>query len=206
MEKNFREKHPLLLRLTHWLNVPLLALMVWSGILIYWADPAFLPVPDAVGPFQIHHRLAEGMAWHFTVMWPFVINGLLYFAFLFFSHGWRELLPRRETLKSALQYALFDLKLSRHEPAWSGKFNPAQRLAYSGAILLAVLGVLSGLAIYKPVQLGLLKFLLGGYRSARFLHFVCMSGLCLFVAVHLIQVARAGWNNFRSMVAGYEME
>lgn len=206
MEKKFREKHALILRLCHWLNVPLLLLMIWSGLLIYWANPAYGEIPDDIGPFQIHHRLADGMAWHFTVMWPLVINGLLYFSFLSFSGGWKDLLPQKRSFPDAFRYTLFDLKLSKHPPFWEGKFNPAQRLAYFSAIIMGILVVLSGLAMYKPTRLTPLVFFLGGYKSARFIHFLCMGGLCLFVVIHLIQVARAGWNSFRSMVAGYEVE
>lgn len=206
MERKFREKHALILRLCHWLNVPLLLLMIWSGLLIYWANPVYLKIPDDIGPFEIHHRLAEGMAWHFTVMWPLVINALIYFSFLSFTGGWNDLLPYKRSFPDALHYTLYDLGLSKHSPAVKGKFNPAQRLAYFSAIVMGILGVLSGLAIYKPVKLFFLKDLLGGYSSARFIHFLCMSGLSLFILIHLIQVARAGWNNFRSMVAGYEME
>ncbi len=201
-----REKHHLLLRLSHWLNVPLLTLMIWSGVLIYWAHQPYLTIPDDLGPFELHHRLAEGMAWHFTVMWLLVINGLIYFSYLCFSGEWRELVPHRRIFPDAFRYILFDLKISRTSPEWSGKFNPAQRLAYFSAILLSIGAVISGLAIYKPVTLSFLLTLLGGYEVARFIHFFCMMSLVLFIFLHLIQVARAGWNNFRAMVAGYEME
>ena len=206
MEQSFREKHALILRLCHWLNVPLLSLMIWSGLLIYWANPVYVSIPDDIGPVQIHHQLASGMAWHFTLMWPLVINGLIYFSFLSFTGGWSDLLPYRKSVPDAIRYTLYDFHLSRHAPGYPGKFNPAQRLAYFSAILMAVLGVISGLAIFKPVTLSLLLKLLGGYSSARLIHFLCMSGLCLFIVIHLIQVVRAGWNNFRSMVAGYEVE
>jgi thiosulfate reductase cytochrome b subunit len=204
--RQVHEKHHLILRLCHWLNVPLLLIMIWSGLLIYWAHQPYLKIPDELGPFQFHHRLAEGMSWHFTVMWLFVINGLIYFSFLAFSGEWREFVLRKEGLKRAIHYALFDVKILRSGPRWSGKFNPAQKLAYFLAILLAVFGVITGVAIFKPVQLNLLVMILGGYKAARFEHFLCMSGLLFFILIHLIQVARAGWNNFRSMVAGYEME
>ncbi len=201
-----REKHRLLLRLSHWLNVPLLLIMIWSGLLIYWAHQPYVKIPDELGPLQFHHRLAEGMAWHFTVMWLLVINGLIYFAHLSFSGEWKEVLPARKTFWQAVTYTLYDLKIRKVSPQWTGKFNPAQRLAYFSAIIMGVLGVISGVAIYKPVQMGILVFLLGGYKFARLIHFLCMSGLIFFIVIHLIQVLRTGWNNFRGMVAGYEIE
>jgi thiosulfate reductase cytochrome b subunit len=66
--------------------------------------------------------------------------------------------------------------------------------------------VVTGVAIYKPVQMNLLVTILGGYKAARFEHFILMAGISIFIVIHLIQVARAGWNNFRAMVAGYEVE
>jgi thiosulfate reductase cytochrome b subunit len=201
-----KEKHHLLIRLTHWMNVPLLIIMIWSGLLIYWAHQPYLKIPDELGPFQFHHRLAEGMAWHFTVMWLLVINGLIYFSYLAFSGEWKELIPGKKSFRDAFYYTLYDLKISRSYFSWEGKFNPAQKLAYFSAILMACGGVITGIAIFKPVQMGLLVTLLGGYKAARFEHFLCMSGLFIFIIVHLIQVARGGWNNFRAMVTGFEYE
>src|SRR6478672_10155710 len=124
MAEKFREKHHLILRLSHWLNVPLVIIMIWSGLLIYWAHQPYLTIPDKLGPIQFHHRLAEGMAWHFTVMWLLVINGLIYFSFLAFSGEWKELLPGKKSLRDAFFYTLYDLKISRSYFSWEGKFNP----------------------------------------------------------------------------------
>jgi thiosulfate reductase cytochrome b subunit len=201
-----REKHHLLIRLTHWMNVPVLLLMIWSGLLIYWANDVYIKIPEDIGPFQIHHRLAEGMAWHFFLMWFLVINGLLYIGSLFLTGEIKELLPYRGILRDSIHYTLYDLHLSKRVQDWRGKYNPAQRLGYFSAILMVIGSVVTGLVIYKPVQLHFLATLLGGYRAARFEHFVCMTGLSIFIVIHLIQVARAGWNNFRAMVAGYEVE
>ena len=65
--------------------------------------------------------------------------------------------------------------------------------------------LLTGLAIYRPVQFGLITTLLGGYGMARFIHFWLTIGYCLFFLVHVVQVAKAGWNNFRAMITGYEI-
>lgn len=200
------EKHSLILRVCHWLNVSFLSLMIWSGNLIYWANQAYIKIPDMLGPFQVHHRLAEGMGWHFFVMWFLVINGLIYISYLVFSGSWREILPDRKAFKDLIPFILFDLKIKKDSPVIVGKFNPAQKFAYSGVIFLGALAVLSGLAIYKPIQLHWLCSLLGGYEGARFVHFLSMLGIVIFIPLHLIQVLRAGWNNFRGMVAGYEIQ
>lgn len=201
-----REKHHLLIRLTHWMNVPVLLLMIWSGLLIYWANDVYIKIPEDIGPLQIHHRLAEGMAWHFFLMWLLVINGLFYIGSLFLTGELKELLPYRRIIPDSIQYTLYDLHLTKSEPEWSGKFNPAQRLGYFSAILMVIGSVVTGVAIYKPVQMNLLVTILGGYKAARFEHFILMAGISIFIVIHLIQVARAGWNNFRAMVAGYEVE
>ena len=86
------------------------------------------------------------------------------------------------------------------------KFNGAQQIAYTSVVLMGLGSVLTGLAIYKPTQLGWLTTLLGGYEFARILHFALTIGYVLFFVVHIAQVVRAGWNNFRAMVAGYEIE
>lgn len=204
-EKIIREKHSLILRITHWLNVPVLSVMIWSGLLIYWANPVYLPIPENIGPFRIHHRLAEGMGWHFLMMWPFVVNGIVFVINLFVSGNWKELFPDNKTFQKLIPFILFDLHLNKQCPVFEGKYNPAQRVIYPAVILMGLGSIISGLAIYKPVQAGFLSQMLGGYESSRFLHFLCMSGILLFIPVHLIQVARSGWNNFRAMVAGYEV-
>jgi thiosulfate reductase cytochrome b subunit len=200
------EKHSIWLRCVHWLNAPFLALMVWSGILIYWANdvyPGFFP-ESFYQTFHIDHRLAEGMQIHFTLAWFFIINGLLYLTYLGLSGHWRELLPTRETFRQLLPTLLHDLGLRKNAPA-QGKFNAAQRVAYSGVILLAMVEIFSGFAIYKPVQLHWLSWIFGGYEWSRRIHFAGMILFVCFFVLHIIQVLRAGWNNFRAMVAGFEV-
>ena len=212
-----RRKHALATRLFHWTNGPLLAIMIWSGLLIYWANGVYRI--DAFGvtlvkffpewfyrdaPIRIDHRLAEGMAWHFTFMWLFALNGLLYVGYTFWSGAWRELVPTRASIDGAWQVVLHDLGI-RKEPLPPGKFNHAQRIAYTGVVLMGAGSLLTGLAIYKPVRLGPLTALLGGYPAARAEHFALTIGYLLFFVIHIAQVIRAGWNNFRSMVIGVEV-
>lgn len=203
---NIREKHPLPIRICHWLNVIFLSMMIWSGVLIAWAEPAYVPIPESIGTFQIHHRLAQGMAWHFFIMWFFVVNGIFYVSYLFFSGEWKNLLPGKKTFREAFLFTLYDLGLSQNSPQWKGKFNPAQRVVYTLAIIMGAGSVLTGVCIFQPVQTGFLKDLFGGYKGARLCHFLLMLSFLIFIAVHVVQVIRAGWNNFRAMVAGFEIE
>ena len=202
--KRLRKKHPLAIRWFHWINFPLLAMMIFSGLLIYWAYPAYFTLDQQTWrALHVNNRLAEGMALHFLFMWLFGINGVLYVAYTIASGEWRELVPNRHTLRDAWQVVLHDLRL-RKEPLPDVKFNGAQKLAYTGVIVMGAFSLLTGLAIYKPVQFAWLNFLFGGYQGARFLHFWLTVGYVAFFLVHVAQVIRAGWNNFRAMVIGVE--
>lgn len=210
-----RPKHSLAIRWCHWVNFPLLALMVWSGLWIYWANDVYRLGLGSFTLFKffpegfyrtlgVSHQLAKGMAWHFFFMWFFAINGVVYAAYTVFSGQWRSLVPDRRSFREALLVALHDLGL------WKGKlperkFNGAQQIAYTSVILMGSGSLITGLAIYKPIQFSRLTGLLGGYRAARFEHFLLALGYVLFFVIHIAQVIRAGWNNFRAMVSGYEL-
>jgi thiosulfate reductase cytochrome b subunit len=206
-------KHPKAIRWMHWINVPVLGIMIWSGLMIYWANGvydlnlgivSFHFFPDwFYKALHLDFRLAEGMAWHFTFMWFFALNGICYVLYTFISGEWRQLLPNRHTPREAWHVVLHDLKL-RQTPLPRAKFNGAQRLAYTGIILMGAGSLVTGLAIYKPTQLAWLTSLLGGYPWARGEHFALTIGYVVFFIIHIAQVIRAGWNNFRAMVTGYE--
>jgi len=207
-------KHPKAIRWMHWINVPVLGIMIWSGLMIYWANDvydlnlgvvSFHFFPDwFYKALRLDFRLAEGMAWHFTFMWFFALNGICYVLYTFISGEWRHLLPNRHTPREAWHVVLHDLKL-RKTPLPRAKFNGAQRLAYTGVILMGAGSLVTGLAIYKPTQLAWLTSLLGGYAWARGEHFALVIGYLLFFIIHIAQVIRAGWNNFRAMVMGYQL-
>jgi Ni/Fe-hydrogenase b-type cytochrome subunit len=207
-----RPTQPWLIRLTHWLNVPALLVMAASGLQILVAYPAFGPRGAAYAwyPFsgspppewtRLGGWLAGGRAVHFAVAWLLVANGLAYVIYFAASGEWRRRLfrPLGDT-RGALEMALYYLRL-RREPPPAGHYNPLQRLAYTTAIVLGAIEVLSGLAIYKPVQLSWLAALFGGYDPARFIHFAGLVLLGLFTAGHILMIAfhpRA----FREMITG----
>jgi thiosulfate reductase cytochrome b subunit len=194
--------HPLWLRCAHWIGFPAVGLLVWSGILIYWANPIYVGFfPDwFYRAFSIDHRLAEGMAIHFTMGWLLVLDGAAYLMALALSGHWRELAPNREAARTLIPTVRSELGLGAHV-AHEGRFNAAQRFAYAGVISVIVLEVMSGFALYKPVQLGGLRTLLAGHAGAHFVHFAGMLTVVAFFVVHVTQVARAGWSNFTSMAA-----
>jgi len=209
------KKHPLAIRWLHWINFPLLFLMIWSGLMIYWANAVY---GVRIGSYELFHlfpqwfweklelpfRLAEGLALHFFFMWFFAINGLIYVLYTAISGEWRHLVPNRNSFREAIQVTLHDLHLSKYHPP-RRKLNGAQQIAYTSVILMGAGAIVTGFAIYKPASLGWLTTLLGGYEWARWEHFWLVIGVVLFVVVHGAQVAKGGWNNFRAMVTGYEV-
>lgn len=215
MQKQLEKKHPLAVRWLHWINFPLLTMMIWSGLLIYWANPAygirifgyelfaFFPAwfNETLGlPF----RLAEGIQLHFFFMWLFAVNGVIYVVYTIVSGEWRAVLPVPGSFRRAVTVALHDIKIVKKLPP-QGKYNDAQRIAYTSVILMGAGSLITGLAIYKPLQLAWLATLLGGYDWARWLHFWLTILFVLFFLVHVFQVIIAGWSNFRSMITGYEI-
>ncbi len=208
-------KHTLATRWMHWINFPVLTIMIWSGMLIYWANDVYkVKLGDTVvvrffpewfyKSLHIPYRLSEGMAFHFVFMWLFIINGLLYVTYTLISGEWRYLVPNKHSFKEAWLVVLHDLHIRRTAPAQL-KYNAAQRIAYTMIIIMGFGSVITGLAIYKPVQLQWITNLCGGYEAARIEHFILTVGYVVFFVVHLIQVILAGWNNFRAMVAGFEV-
>jgi len=203
------------MRWTHWVNFPVLTIMIWSGLLIYWANGVysvtifgyrlvkFFP-PGFYEYFGLRRRLAEGMAFHFLFMWFFALNGLIYIIYTIVSGSWRELVPKKNSFKEAWQILLHDLHIRKLTPP-QNKYNAAQRIAYTAIIVMGFGSLVTGLAIYKPVQFYWLVWVCGGYHFARIIHFALTIGYVLFFLIHVIQVVLAGWNNFRSVISGFEI-
>jgi thiosulfate reductase cytochrome b subunit len=195
-----RPVQPAVIRITHWVNLVLLTLMVASGLQILVAYPFLGPQGAPYGWYPLQGVnppaaltlgvwLAGARHWHFALAWLFVANASLYVAYLFASGEWRRRLffPRRDA-RNAWGTLLHDLRLRKEAPAPVGLYNGMQRLAYTGVLAMAPLAVLSGLAMYKPVQLPRLTALLGGYDVARALHLLVLAALALFTVIHVVQV------------------
>ena len=175
--------HPLVVRVTHWLNAFAMVCMIMSGWKIYDASPLFpftFPAWATLGGW-----LGGAIAWHLAAMWLLVANGLLYVAYgLIGGHFRRSFLPISprsvwRDLRAALAFRL-DHRL--------GHYNAVQRLLYVAVLLAGLLAVSSGLALWKPVQLNLLSNLFGGYEVTRRVHFIAMAGIVGFIVVHLALV------------------
>jgi thiosulfate reductase cytochrome b subunit len=205
--KSLVEKHKLATRWFHWINFPILSLMIVSGVFIYWSNDVYIigGFPDRFyEAIHVNNKLAYGMAVHFFIAWIFALNGIAYVAYTLISGEWRELTPTAKSFGEALQVVKHDLGLNVPMPP-QGLYNAAQRLTYSAIIVMGGLSLLTGLGIYKPAQLHWLTALLGGYEWARFEHFWLTMGYIGFFGIHIGQVIRAGWANFRSMVCGYDL-
>jgi len=197
------KNHSLWVRWTHWINFPTLTIMIWSGLMIYWANAVYWPqIPRKIlEDLGLSYRLAEGMAYHFMFMWLFALNGFLYVSYIAISGSWREIIPSGHFLKEAWNVVLHDLGISK-KPLPPSKYNGAQKIAYTVINVMGLGSILTGLAIYKPIQLSWLKSLLGGYETARAIHYWLTLGYLVFFVVHVGQVIKAGWNKFNTMVSG----
>ncbi len=195
-----RREQPLVIRITHWCNALFIILMAGSGLQILTAYPSLGPRGAEYSwyPWQgtpppewltLGGWLAGGRHWHFAIAWLFVVNGLCYLGYQFASGESRRrfFLPYRDGSNVLRQFAYY-LRLRKNAPP-ADPYNGLQRLAYSSAIMFGLVMVLSGLAIYKPVQLHFLTVLFGGYDGARTVHLAGLGLIAAFVATHLILVA-----------------
>jgi Ni/Fe-hydrogenase b-type cytochrome subunit len=205
-------RHHLVIRITHWVNAVALTIMIGSGLQIFNAYPAFARKGGTFCcyPFEGHEIpdwltfggwLAGARNWHFAMMWVLVANGLVYLGFIYLHGEWRDLVPRRGILHGAWQMTRFYLALRRDHPE-QGKHNALQRLAYFSMPYLAIISVLSGLAIWKPVQFGPLTTLLGGFVWARYWHFLAMLALVVAIIGHVFMVFAVDPYSLRAIVTG----
>ena len=189
--------HPLPVRITHWINALAILVMVLSGWRIYDASPLFgFRFPPA---WTLGGWLAGALQWHFAAMWLLALNGMIYLAYgLFSGHLRRRMFP---LTPGAMLRDLLDALRGRLSHSDLSVYNAAQKAAYLGAVLLAIGLILSGLVIWKPVQLYPLASLMGDYEGARLLHFFCMAGIVLFVLVHVAMVVLVP-KTFLTMITG----
>ncbi|MSQ52782.1 MAG: cytochrome b/b6 domain-containing protein [Betaproteobacteria bacterium] len=189
--------HPLVVRITHWINALAVLVMVASGLRIHNAEP-ILPFKFA-NEITLGAGLAGAIQWHFAAMWLLAANGLAYLIYGFVSgHFRRKLWPVRPAEVLADVLAAFKGKLSHQDLS---HYNAAQRAAYLVVIICIIVLVFSGLAIWKPVQFQELTATFGGFDSARIVHFVAMALLTAVVLVHIVMVLLVP-KTFPAMITG----
>jgi thiosulfate reductase cytochrome b subunit len=174
--------HPIWVRITHWINAIAMLVMIGSGWEVYNASPLFrFSFP---GSITLGGWLAGALLWHFAAMWVLAVNGIIYVALGLGTGRFRKkLLPITPGAVIADTKAALALKLSHDDLS---RYNAVQRLLYAGIIVVGVVIVLSGLSIWKPVQLQWLTALFGGYDAARYVHFFCMASIVGFLVVHVL--------------------
>jgi thiosulfate reductase cytochrome b subunit len=189
------QTHPIATRVTHWLMALSILILIGSGWRIYNASPIFgfrFPETFTLGgdvedALALHNDpgVASAIAWHFAAMW---LLALSYFGFMLWNlvtgHFWRDFLPVGPVSFWRDFYAAARFKLDHR----LGEYNAVQRVAYWGVLFSVAMMLLSGIAIWKPVQSYPLEALFGGFQGARIVHFVFMTAIALFIAVHVALV------------------
>jgi thiosulfate reductase cytochrome b subunit len=184
--------HPMLVRITHWVNALAMIIMIGSGWRIWNSEPIFdyyFPVWLTIGgdparSQDLHNELglASALQWHFAAMWLLVVNGLIYFFYgLLSGHFHHVLLPVSPRVIFRDFFAALRFRLA-HRP---GVYNAVQRALYIGVLAAGIVMVWSGLAIWKPGQFQELAWLLGGFDTARLVHFFGMCAIVAFLVVHI---------------------
>jgi thiosulfate reductase cytochrome b subunit len=189
--------HPVWVRVCHWTNAVAMVLMIMSGWQIYNASPLFAFIfPKSI---TLGGWLGGALLWHFAAMWLLAINGLVYIILGFATGRFRrKLIPITPAGVIADTKAALSGKLAHDDLS---KYNSVQKLLYAGIILVGVLIVLSGLAIWKPVQFQYLTALFGGFDVARYVHFFAMAAIVLFLIVHVLMALLVP-KSLRAMLTG----
>jgi thiosulfate reductase cytochrome b subunit len=202
--------HPLPVWIMHWVNAAAIIIMITSGLKIYNDSPIIPGLtfgnlitiggdPDVA--FRLHHNFGQSGAlqWHFLGMWIVLINGLAYLVYGIASGRLRRMLfpirPREVigTIRETLRFHL------SHDDITA--YNAVQKLLYIGIILVVIIEVMAGLAIWKPVQLSGLALLFHDFQTARLVHFLGMTAIVLFLLVH-VSLALLVPKTLLAMVAG----
>ena len=188
---------PAWVRVMHWINAAAMIVMIMSGWQIYNASPLF--------DFRFDRSITLGgwlggaLLWHFAAMWVLMLNGLAYLVTgLVTSRFRRKLLPLSPASVIADLKAALTFKLSHDDLT---AYNAVQKLLYLGIILVGIVVVLTGLSMWKPVQLHWLVSLFGDYPAARYVHFVCMALICAFLVIHIL-LALLVPKSLRAMITG----
>ena len=200
VQKEFH--HPFIIRLTHWINFIALTVMVASGLRIYNASPIWdfkIPAELTLGGW-----LGGARMWHFFAMWFLFANGIAWVVYnIVTRHGRQTTLFRKKDIHGIIPMILYYLRIQKEHPPVR-KYNSLQKMAYTSVIFIGCGSLLTGIALYWPVQFGFVTALFGGYDAARIWHFFFTVSFIFFFAGHIIMVIIAGWWNFVSIITGWK--
>jgi Ni/Fe-hydrogenase b-type cytochrome subunit len=204
-------EHPLIVRLCHWVNAVALFVLVGSGLQIFRAFPSFgAKIPEKIlinwpQSLAIGGWLGGALQWHLTFMWIYIGSGLVYLGYQIFSGNYRQVLfmpsDSSGVWPMVRHYFFFGPK-----PPTREAYNALQKQAYTSVLILGVLSVATGFAIWKPVQFSWLAWMMGGFHYARLWHFIIMWAMLAFVFGHLAMVVLHGWSNAVSMLTGWKKD
>lgn len=195
-------QHPFIIRATHWINFIALGVMVLSGLRIYNASPIFSFKIPAM--FTLGGWLAGARQWHFFAMWLFFINGAVWILYNVLSrHGWQTTIFRPRDFGGIVPMIKYYLRIDKQHPPVK-KYNALQKAAYTTIPVAAIGVILTGMAIYWPVQFQGITALFGNYDTARMWHFIFMAALVIFFFGHVFMVLISGWSNFVSIITGWK--
>jgi thiosulfate reductase cytochrome b subunit len=189
---------PAWVRVMHWTNAVAVVLMIMSGLQVYNASPLFKSLTFSP-TITLGSWLGGALLWHFAAMWLLMINGVAYLVTGIATGRFaKKLFPisARGVISDATAAVTFRLS---HDDL--SKYNQVQKLLYTGIIVVGIVIVLSGLSIWKPVQLQYLTALFGGYDVARYVHFFCMATIVAFLAIHVL-LALLVPKSLRAMIIG----
>ncbi len=211
MAREKRRYHPVV-RITHWVSALAIFIMAGSGLRIYDASPGFArkgetfrwwPFEGKAIPadFTFGAWLGGARHWHFAMMWVLVINALVYVGFIFLHGEWRTLQPVRGDARDAWEMLKFYLFVRKRHPH-QGKHNALQKNTYFVMLVCGAVLIVTGLAVWKPVSLGWLTNLMGGYALARWWHFCAMMLLTALIVTHVFMVFAVDPYAIRAMTTG----
>ena len=202
-------EHPWPVRFCHWLNSISLFVMAGSGLRIFLAFPSFgpkIPQKNLVNfppALTIGGWLGGALQWHFTFAWIYVLTGVAYVAYEVFSGNIRQILFIPKDIPGVWPMVRHYFFFGR-KPTQTETYNPLQKLAYTSAIVLGTLSILTGTVLFNPVQFSFLAALMGGFHWVRVWHFGVLAAMVFFAIGHLVMVALHGWRNFMSMLSGWK--
>jgi Ni/Fe-hydrogenase b-type cytochrome subunit len=206
------KRHHPIVRITHWVNVVALTVMIGSGLRIFDAYPAFARRGETFCCYPFEHRPIPGWLtfggwlggarnWHFAMMWLLLVNGIVYLAFIYLHGEWRDLVPRRGITRDSWEMVKFYVGRRKDHPH-QGKHNSLQRTAYFAMPLVGIMAVVTGIAVWKPVELSWLTNAMGGYVWARYWHFCAMFLLVVLIVGHVFMVFTVDPYSLPSMITG----
>ncbi|MHB8432781.1 MAG: cytochrome b/b6 domain-containing protein [Candidatus Tyrphobacter sp.] len=199
--------HPLHVRIGHWINAVTLFVLLWSGFTMFANNRQFAMIVHALptwfwGALQLHGNASVGRAWHMGFALVMIANALWYAIAALRTASWRRLVPNARTwLRDAVGATIAELRSPR-ETMHRAEYNGAQKVAYTGVMVLGALMIVTGLALWFRRQLPWLIGGLGGQHVVLPAHVIIATLFLAFIAIHLVQALRAGVPTLLSMITG----